>query len=72
LQGDQIRLLQEHDLASWLKSFQEYRSNHLRPLAQTIRKAYAAYIGVQTGVPANWERAVHSLHGLRAFRCQTG
>jgi len=58
LQDQQIRLLQEHDLAAWLKNLQEYRSNHLRPLAQTIRKAYAAHVGTQTGVPPNWERAV--------------
>ncbi len=58
LQEQQIRQLQEHDLASWMKAFQEYRSSHLRPLAQTLHKAYDAHVGTQTGVPTSWERAV--------------
>jgi hypothetical protein len=54
----QLAQARERDIATWMKDFQDYRKNYLKPLAETVGSAYAAFTQGHTGVPTDWANAV--------------
>jgi hypothetical protein len=59
IQHVQLRRERANDLQKWLDTFTNYRRQRLKPLAETIRKAYSKFAAHHQDAPTTWEDAMN-------------